>query len=178
VSKVKEAAERALEKYKQEHPDVDETAIKVDLPPAPPPAPQAVPGLPFALPQVPYMGVNAAYIDGAYQNRLQILRDQMLGQQNGANPALARLYQDVVRIQARQQALAALAPAPALAPPAAAPRGANFLPANQVHNHGAQAPVPRVGMDMAQLPQVLRRNPPRNQPIPMPLPVRKPNARR
>ncbi|RDB23527.1 hypothetical protein Hypma_009216 [Hypsizygus marmoreus] len=45
ADEVKAAAERALEDYKREHPDIDDKAIKVDLPVAPPPPPQRVQGV-------------------------------------------------------------------------------------------------------------------------------------
>jgi hypothetical protein len=38
ATQVKEAAEKAMEEYRRDHPDIDESAIKVDFPEAPAPA--------------------------------------------------------------------------------------------------------------------------------------------
>ncbi|KII87947.1 hypothetical protein PLICRDRAFT_176699 [Plicaturopsis crispa FD-325 SS-3] len=49
ADEVNEAAKKALEEYKRDHPDVDEKDIKIDLPPAPA-APVAGPAYPHVLP--------------------------------------------------------------------------------------------------------------------------------
>lgn len=140
--KVKEAAERALEKYKQEHPDVDETAIKVDLP-------QAAPGLP---PLLPHMVNNPAFQRhhmGAHQYRLQGLQQQlqMIGHGNPQHQERLQAA-DIQRAQTRP---------PFAVPAVAAPQGID-----QVRND-ARAVIPQVGIGLAPLP------PPRNQPLPPPV---------
>ncbi|KAJ7449917.1 hypothetical protein FB451DRAFT_1052540 [Mycena latifolia] len=57
------AAQKALEEYKQAHPDIDEDKLKVDLPVIPPPPP--IPGLP-AFPGVP--AINFAHMQAAVAN--------------------------------------------------------------------------------------------------------------
>ena len=157
--KVKEAAQRALEKYKQEHPDVDEASIKVDLPLPPPP--QAGPGLPFALPHLPHMDIYGAYAQrgGALNNHIQVLHQQLqrVGQEMEVN------LQEVMgaRINAvgnAARAYQAMQPPAAPVVPAAAAAAVGpqqLLNAYQVHRH-AQLAVPR-GDGM-------RRYPSRNQP--------------
>lgn len=142
ADEVKEAAERALEKYKQEHPDVDETAIKVDLP-------QAAPGLP---PLLPHMVNNPAFQRhhmAAHQYRLQGLQQQlqMIGHGNPQHQERLQAA-DIQRAQTRP---------PFAVPAVAAPQGID-----QVRND-ARAVIPQVGIGLAPLP------PPRNQPLPPPV---------
>ncbi|KDR78857.1 hypothetical protein GALMADRAFT_224109 [Galerina marginata CBS 339.88] len=70
VAEVKAAAEKAMEEYKRDHPEVDEKDIKVDLPVAPPPQPVAP--APMPVPAVmpfggyhQYPGLNVAWGAGA-----------------------------------------------------------------------------------------------------------------
>ncbi|KAJ6596999.1 hypothetical protein DFH09DRAFT_972809 [Mycena vulgaris] len=49
AEEVTEAAKKALEEYKQAHPEIDEDNLKVDLPAMPPAPPPIVPGLPGLL---------------------------------------------------------------------------------------------------------------------------------
>jgi TRIAD3 protein (E3 ubiquitin-protein ligase RNF216) len=173
--KVKEAAERALEKYKEEHPDVDEAAIKVDLPAAAA-VPQAAPGLQY--PVVPLMGGINPFHHVAPMVQLQLggnpveyggfpipaWMHQQQQQQAEQDPVAAgvraqihaaragmRLEREAARMAEHARQLQQLA--------ARAQRGADqVLNAYHVHHQ------PRV--DYGQPEPVVRRNPVRNQPPP------------
>jgi hypothetical protein len=64
---VREAAEKALQEYKRDNPDVDDSELKVDLPPARPPPPRMPPPrvlLPPNMPPLPGMGIAPPPLPG------------------------------------------------------------------------------------------------------------------
>ncbi|KAJ7709797.1 hypothetical protein B0H17DRAFT_238676 [Mycena rosella] len=98
AEEVTEAAKKALEEYKQAHPDINEDNLKVDLPVIPPAPPPPVPGIP-AYPGLPAM--NYPQIQAQMANAQQWMLAQMQYRAAPAPPPVV------------------LAPAPA---PAPAPR--------------------------------------------------------
>ncbi|KZV74428.1 hypothetical protein PENSPDRAFT_648058 [Peniophora sp. CONT] len=85
---VAEAAKKAREAYKEDHPDAEETDLQVDLPPPPKPG-QLVPGMPGypgaavhpAFPRMPAMAMGPAAAAAGFQARHQEIMQRMQQQQ-------------------------------------------------------------------------------------------------